>query len=243
MKTSQAGLEFIAREEGEVLRTYIDVAGMPTIGVGHLLRPGESYPNGITKEKSRELLAQDVKIAELQVTSLVTVPMTQNMFDALVSFTFNCGGGALKKSSILRFTNAGDLAAAADAFLLWNKATDPKTGQLVVVKGLTNRRLREKALFLKKDDVKVDVQPEVKPQPAPVVEQVTEAKNDVVVEPEQTTEESVAPPDVIEVLQPPVTPPQPAPIAKESSTLLSFTMWKTLFEFVVSMLKALFGRK
>jgi lysozyme len=243
MKTSQAGLEFIAREEGEVLRTYIDVAGKPTIGVGHLLRPGESYPNGITKEKSRELLAQDVKIAEAQVTSLVTVPMTQNMFDALVSFTFNCGGGALKKSSILRFTNAGDLTAAADAFLLWNKATDPKTGQLVVVKGLTNRRLREKALFLKKDDVKVDVVPEVKPQPTPVVvEHVPEVK-DVVPEPEQTVEESVAPPDVIEVLQPPVTPPQPAPIVKERSTILSFTMWKTLFEFIASMLKALFGRK
>lgn len=242
MKTSQAGLEFIAREEGEVLRTYIDVAGKPTIGVGHLLRPGESYPNGITKEKSRELLAQDVKIAEAQVTSLVTVPMTQNMFDALVSFTFNCGGGALKKSSILRLTNAGDLTAAADAFLLWNKATDPKTGQLVVVKGLTNRRLREKALFLKKDDVKVDVVPEVKPQPTPVVEHVLEVK-DVVPEPEQTVEESVAPPDVIEVLQPPVTPPQPAPIVKERSTLLSFTMWKTLFEFIASMLKALFGRK
>lgn len=169
MKTSQAGLAFIAQEEGEVLHVYIDVAGKPTIGVGHLLRPGESFPNGITLEQSRALLAQDVQIAESHVNRLVKATINQNMFDALCSFTFNCGGGALQQSSMIKFLNEGKIDQAADAFLLWNKRTDPKTGQLVVDKGLDNRRKRERALFLKPVPVVPVEQPKVvEPDPVPV---------------------------------------------------------------------------
>src|SRR5215472_3618425 len=102
MKTSQNGLNFIAREEGEVDHVYNDVAGIPTIGVGHVVRPGESFPNGITHDQAMQILAGDVGIAENQVNTRVTATMTQNQFDALVSFTFNCGGGSLAASSTLK---------------------------------------------------------------------------------------------------------------------------------------------
>jgi len=159
MKTSQNGLNFIAREEGEVDHVYKDIAGIPTIGIGHVVRPGESFPNGITHDQALQILAGDVGVAEGAVNTDITYSgLTQNMFDALVSFTFNCGTGSLKVSSIRSKLNAGDVPGAADAFLLWCKAT--VNGVLTTDKGLYNRRMRERQLFLTPDG-----QPLVKPAP------------------------------------------------------------------------------
>jgi lysozyme len=151
VKTSPTGLAFVAQWEGTVLRTYKDVAGVPTIGVGHALRPGEEFPDGITHDQALALLASDIRIAEAAVNANVTRPIGQNAFDALVSFAFNCGGGALYGSSILRFLNAGAPEQAADGFLLWCKRADPATGQLVQDGGLLARRRAERALFLAPD--------------------------------------------------------------------------------------------
>lgn len=160
MKTSQNGLNFIAREEGEVDHVYNDVAGIPTIGVGHVVRPGESFPNGITHDQAMQILAGDVGIAENQVNTRVTATMTQNQFDALVSFTFNCGGGSLAASSTLKLLNQGDVQGAADGLLLWCKANIG--GKLVTNQGLLARRERERQLFLTPDGA-----PLVKPPPVP----------------------------------------------------------------------------
>ena len=73
----------------------------------------------------------------------MTVPLTQNQFDALVSLTYNIGSGAFNNSTLLKL-NKGDYQGAADQFLVWNKA-DGK-----VMKGLVRRREAERALFLKK---------------------------------------------------------------------------------------------
>lgn len=158
MKTSQNGLNFIAKWEGEVDHVYKDIAGIPTIGIGHVVRPGESFPNGITHDQALQLLAGDVGTAEGGVNSYITYQMTQNMFDALVSFAFNCGTGSLKNSSVRTKLNAGDVAGAADALLLWCHAV--VNGQLVQDKGLYNRRLSERQLFLTPDG-----QPLVHPAP------------------------------------------------------------------------------
>lgn len=155
MKTSPTGLAFIAKWEGEVLHVYKDVAGIATIGVGHALRPGDSFPDGITHEQALALLAGDVQIAEHAVNALVEQVddrLSQNAFDACVSFTFNCGGGAFERSTIRTFINAGDFQSAARAFLLWDHRKDPKSGALVEDGGLFARRAAERDLFLKPDD-------------------------------------------------------------------------------------------
>ena len=146
MKTSQAGLDLITSFEGEILHVYIDVANKPTIGVGHLLKPGESFANGITYEQAMSLLANDVIEAENAVNSHVTVLLTQNEFDACVDFTYNVGSGAFASSSLLKQLNAGNVQSAADGFLLWDKAV--VDGKLVQVPGLLRRRIAERAMFL-----------------------------------------------------------------------------------------------
>jgi len=151
MRTSAAGLEFIAKWEGERLKVYHDVAGVATIGIGHALRPGESFPDGITHEQAIGLLTQDVAIAEHAVNTAVTASIGQNAFDALVSFTFNCGGGALRSSAILSYLNGGYFHEAGGAFLQWDKRKDPATGGLVEDSGLLARRSAERNLFLTPD--------------------------------------------------------------------------------------------
>jgi lysozyme len=147
--TSQKGIDFIAGHEGEILRVYKDPIGLATLGVGHLLTESEKrdMPVGtkITRKQSREYLAKDLKKMERAVNAAVKVPITQNQFDALVSFTFNVGVGGLKRSSVLRQLNNRKFDAAADALLLWNRAGGR------VLKGLTRRRKEERAMFLTPD--------------------------------------------------------------------------------------------
>ena len=147
--TSANGREFIAEHEGEVLKVYLDPVGLPTLGVGHLLTAAERkrMPVGtkISKAESQAYLAKDLETAEDAVRAAVKVPITQNQFDALVSFTFNVGAKAMRGSSVIRRLNARDFTGAANAFLLWNKAGGK------VQKGLVNRRKAERELFLTAD--------------------------------------------------------------------------------------------
>jgi GH24 family phage-related lysozyme (muramidase) len=88
------------------------------------------------------------QLGEKYVKLYVTVQLTQNQFDALVSFTFNIGGGgALKSSSLLKKINAGETSAAVieAKFGLWNKGT--VKGKLVELKGLTIRREQEANIY------------------------------------------------------------------------------------------------
>ena len=96
MKTSANGLQFVTDNEGVVLHPYNDVAGYLTIGVGHLIKEGEEFPDHITQEQAMELLASDVERFENAVNSY-GLDLTQNQFDALVDFAFNCGEGALEQ--------------------------------------------------------------------------------------------------------------------------------------------------
>lgn len=150
MKTSQAGLKFIAQNEGTVLHVYLDSRGLPTIGVGHLIRPGEQFTT-ITEQQALDLLAIDVGNAEHAVNSNVTVELTQNQFDCCVDFTFNCGGGAFASSTFLKKINAGDVQGAADSILMWDKPRE-----------IMGRRHRERTLFLTPD-------PNVAPEQTPPV--------------------------------------------------------------------------
>jgi lysozyme len=147
--TSLAGLQFIEKWEGCVLTPYKDVAGLRTIGIGYLIKSGDNFPDGvaITKERAYELLREEVKKCEVAIKKNIKVALTQNMFDALVSFGFNCGVGVYSKSGVARETAAGNFARVPERLLEWNKAT--VGGKKVEVPGLTARRRDEGELFLR----------------------------------------------------------------------------------------------
>lgn len=154
MKTSKQGLNLITELEGLRLKSYKDVAAHWTIGVGHLLTKDELktgkvngiyWRNGITREQAISILGNDADAAERAVNQHVEVPLSQHQFDALVSFVFNVGSGAFKKSTLLRKLNTGDYKAVPSEMKRWRKAGGK------VVKGLVNRRNKEIKLWLSND--------------------------------------------------------------------------------------------
>ena len=140
MRTSQKGIDLIKKFEGCRLEAYKCPAGIWTIGYGHT--KGVKDGMIISREQAKEFLREDLKVYEKAVESCVKVPLSQNQFDALVSFCYNCGSGALKTSTLLRLLNEGKYSEAGEQFLRWNKA-----GGKVLV-GLTRRREEEREIFL-----------------------------------------------------------------------------------------------
>lgn len=110
------------KSEGFRSHSYLDVAGIPTIGYGHRIQPGEAFPDGISELKGAELLAHDVSCAEDAVKRLVKVELAQSQFDALVDFVYNLGPRRLEASTLLRELNKGRYGAAADQLLRWDHA-------------------------------------------------------------------------------------------------------------------------
>lgn len=137
---SGIGLNLVKHFEGLYLKAYLCPANVWTIGYGHTknVKPGDV----INEKKAEELLRQDMDRFETGVTRLVKVPLKQRQFDALVSFSFNVGLGALRRSTLLSKLNKGNYKAAADEFKRWNK------GGGKVLRGLVRRRKAERDLFL-----------------------------------------------------------------------------------------------
>lgn len=135
------GLKLIKSFEGFSPLEYTCVAGKRTIGYGHVLRVGESYPAGVTEAEAETLLLDDVAEAEQTVIDLVEVPLSANQFDALVSFVFNVGWRKFAGSTLLKKLNATDYDGAAAEFLRWKYANGK------VINGLLRRRTAEKKLF------------------------------------------------------------------------------------------------
>lgn len=142
MKISDAGLALIKHFEGCRLSAYPDpkTGGEPwTIGYGHT--GGVAKGMRWTQQQANDALRDDLCTFESAVCSYVRVKLTQSQFDALVSFAFNCGAAALRKSTLLRLLNAGDYAGAAGQFGLWISKGTPAE------KGLRRRRNAEMLLF------------------------------------------------------------------------------------------------
>lgn len=154
MKMSKTGLKSLAQWEGTELMVYKDVAGLPTIGVGHLLTQDElssgkiiiqdravRYADGLTKVQVMQLLAQDIESVEKFVNDHVEVDLTTHQFDTLVSFTFNVGKFAFKNSTLLKLLNKGNYDEIPIQLARWVYSGGKK------IRGLINRRKNEIALW------------------------------------------------------------------------------------------------
>jgi lysozyme len=151
MRTSPDGIAFLERNEGERLDAYLDEAKILTVGVGHVVLPTDHLVLGqlIDQAECDALLTSDLAKCERVITASVLTPLTQNMFDALVSLTFNIGCAGFLSSTVLKDINAGLVIDVKRAFELWDK--DVQAGVKVVSYGLLARRDREVALFLAPD--------------------------------------------------------------------------------------------
>lgn len=165
MKTSKLGIQLIkyfeSIHDGDLtkigLQPKLCPANIVTIGYGHTLKDKKGnylkgveglkqvpslYPEWetITEEEAEEILISDLADLEKRISSL-DLNLTQYQFDALVSFAYNVGFGALVKSTLLKRIKEGK-GDIEEAFLMWNKAGGK------VLKGLVKRRQAESALFL-----------------------------------------------------------------------------------------------
>lgn len=145
MKTSNAGLDLIRRNEGCILTAYLDRLADPpvwSIGYGDTLdvRPDMRITKREAEQRLADRLAREFEPGVMK--ALRGAPVTQLQFDAMISLAWNIGVGAFSRSSVARLHRAGEYAAAADAFRLWDKA-----GRRVL-RGLARRREEECALYL-----------------------------------------------------------------------------------------------
>jgi len=150
-------LDMIVHHEGCKLRPYQCPALLWTVGVGHVIDPNHArvllaerkalpIPSGwdrvLTMGEVDEILAKDLARFESGVQRLCPSGLTTGRFGALVSFAFNVGLGNLQNSTLRMKHNRGEFESAAEEFLKWNKAGGKE------LKGLTNRRKDEMALYL-----------------------------------------------------------------------------------------------
>lgn len=140
MKASETIKNFIKNAEGLRLTAYKCPAGVWTIGYGHT--QGVSAGHTITKEQAESYFNMDILIHENNVEKLVKVPLTQNQFDALVSFEYNIGYGQFKTSTLLRLLNNKNYSGAAEQFSRWVYSNGK------ILPGLVKRRQFEKKHFI-----------------------------------------------------------------------------------------------
>ena len=157
MNVSAKTIEMIKHHEGVRFKPYQCPAKLWTIGVGHVLYPNQgkmpidqrgSFPlaqednRAFSKDEVNAILRADLARFEKGVATYCPVPLTQGQFDALVSFSFNVGLGTLQRSTMRQKVIRGDMAGAAEELLKYCMAGGK------ILKGLQNRRIDERAVFL-----------------------------------------------------------------------------------------------
>jgi lysozyme len=157
MQTSLKAIELIKHHEGVRFRPYRCPARLHTVGVGHVMYPEQGklkiedrdgFPlrpedsRTFSKDEVDGILRSDLARFERGVVQFCPVPLTQGMYDSLVSFSFNVGLGTLQRSTLRQKLLRGDKAGAAEELLKYCMAGGK------ILKGLQNRRIDERAMFL-----------------------------------------------------------------------------------------------
>ena len=139
MKTSKEGISLLKKFEGCKLEAYLDAVDVPTIAYGRTkeVQMGDTC----TQQQAEDWLEEELVEYEGYVEKAVTVPLEQNQFDALVSWTYNLGPSNLTRSSMLRVLNASDYDNVPEQIMRWNKAGGR------VLAGLVRRREAEAEMF------------------------------------------------------------------------------------------------
>lgn len=170
MQLSNAGLDLIISSEGKLKAlgdgryvAYRCPANVWTIYTG--CTEGVQEGMIVTEDEGKEMFRRELGKHEAAVRRLVTVDLTQGQFDALVSFSYNVGSGALESSGLLKKLNKGDYPGACKEFAKWDKAT--VKGKKVALRGLTIRRANEAAMFATRDEAPQIAQ-KVEPPKEPV---------------------------------------------------------------------------
>lgn len=151
MNVSERCIQLIKHYEGVRNKPYLCPAGLWTVGVGHLIGDGKQLPNGwnktFTGAEIDALLRSDLRKFETGVLKMLpNVQLTQGQFDCCVSFSFNHGLGLFQRSTFRQAVIRGDKEVAMESLLKYCKAR--VKGVLTELKGLKNRRLDERKLFL-----------------------------------------------------------------------------------------------
>jgi len=181
LRLSRAGANLIKAFEGclkniggDKYKAYTCPAGVTTIGWGTTTEHGHAIKPGLvwTKAQCDDAFTRDMVRFENDVKRLVKVTLAQHQFDALTSFTYNCGAGNFGKSTLLKKVNAGDFKGAAAEFHKWNK------GGGKVLNGLVRRRASESLLFQNIPDADYDGRPDkvIKPAAEPMPQRVDDAE-------------------------------------------------------------------
>jgi len=157
MNVSPKAVEMIKHHEGVRFKPYQCPAKLWTIGVGHVLYPNQgkmpidqrgSFPlaqqdnRQFSKDEVDVILRNDLQRFERGVHTFCPVPLTQGMFDGLTSFSFNVGLGTLQRSTLRQKLLRGDKEGASEELMKYCMAGGK------ILKGLQNRRIDERALFL-----------------------------------------------------------------------------------------------
>ena len=142
---NQKGVQLVKHFEGLYLSPYICPSGLKTVGFGHT---GKKAKEGrkITKAQAEALLQQDLDAAAAVVRKLVKVPLNNNQFSVLVSFTFNTGAGAFQRSTLLKLVNQQDFTGAAAELTKWVHSNRGRRLQGLVLRRQAARELFEEPI-------------------------------------------------------------------------------------------------
>jgi lysozyme len=147
VKASNVCIQLLKHHEGVRYKPYRCPAGLWTVGVGHLIGDGKSLPREwdktFTQDEVNGILKSDLRRFELGISKMLpNVPLRQHEFDAILSFCFNLGLGCFQRSTIRQALLRGDKEQAMESLVKYCRAGGK------ILKGLQNRRLDEKQLFL-----------------------------------------------------------------------------------------------
>jgi len=147
VKASNVCIQLLKHHEGVRYKPYRCPAGLWTVGVGHLIGDGKSLPREwdktFTQDEVNGILKSDLRRFELGISKMLpNVPLRQQEFDAILSFCFNLGLGCFQRSTIRQALLRGDKEQAMESLVKYCRAGGK------ILKGLQNRRLDEKRLFV-----------------------------------------------------------------------------------------------